>query len=767
MNQQGSWGVSHTRMPTESRPGHVALTAGLYEDPSALFKGWKSNPVDFDSVFNQSRMTWAWGSPDIIPMFVKASKNTIHGKSYPSSWQNFDGNPETITRLDSWVFQQFHEWLEDTGAKVKQLDGIILFLHLLGCDTAGHATKPHSREYSNCLIYVDREIERVTKRVDEFFDDKGTAYIFTSDHGMTEWGSHGSGSPDETETPLVVWGSGVNSSRQRVDVEQADIAPLMSSLLGISIPVNNEGVLPRKYLKDGNNKYGASALLSNVRQLELQVRGTRILNYGYGSELHRREIVLYEGIKTAEDLLQMGEVTKSIAEGEKLISFAKESLAYFRGYHRSRLMFYLTVTWLGWIALLFIKMTELPKSKKRSELKLACDIFFVCATILVLISHRGTSGWRLRSYGLLALLSSWMACRSFTSYSYPAVRGGWYWIAGTLLLTTVMSFGLEFRWALGAATLGSCAMQAALFKNADHRLIWTAIILSTFPLLPVVGSQPRIYFVLLALLIGGLTMMVSKHHNIGNLLKIVELVRFGTAALVCLNFVDGRTFISWLILVSTPLCVFAHPVGPKQRIFGVGLAFLPTLALLSVSYEPLFLVALTAHLLSWPLPTATDSNGPVRAGKKTLCVEDYPKAAFFMLYVLLGFFGTGNVASLSSFDPMWTRHFLTVFSPFTMCTLIVLKTAIPLLMVGCAIRTLAPANLFAGTMLLGDCLSLPVMYAVTPQGSWLDIGSAISRFVIAITLPCIMLVLHYISYPLVSCSFRKFGDIHLTTKQRV
>lgn len=66
---------------------------------------------------------------------------------------------------------------------------MILFLHLLGIDTNGHAHKPYSKEYLENIALVDAGIKEIVGVLEDAFDHDGkTAYVLTSDHGMTDWG---------------------------------------------------------------------------------------------------------------------------------------------------------------------------------------------------------------------------------------------------------------------------------------------------------------------------------------------------------------------------------------------------------------------------------------------------------------------------------------------------------------------------------------------------------------------------------------------------
>uniref|UniRef100_A0A3P9LPP1 GPI ethanolamine phosphate transferase 1 n=1 Tax=Oryzias latipes TaxID=8090 RepID=A0A3P9LPP1_ORYLA len=280
IEENGTWGVSHTRVPTESRPGHVALIAGFYEDVSAVAKGWKENPVEFDSVFNESRHTWCWGSPDILPMFAKgASGDHVYTHTYPAVEEDFASTD--ASRLDSWVFTQvklfwkmclhsyFPEMNKDTFFFLNLLmDKNIFFLHLLGIDTNGHAHRPMSEEYLNNIGLVDKGIAELVPVMEEFFGHDGrTAYVFTSDHGMTNWGSHGAGHPSETLTPLVVWGAGVNVAQRVAEPQSYEDHFLQEWKLEHIRRVDvNQGVLPILYLNN-SDQFKAESMYTNAIQV--------------------------------------------------------------------------------------------------------------------------------------------------------------------------------------------------------------------------------------------------------------------------------------------------------------------------------------------------------------------------------------------------------------------------------------------------------------------------------------------------------------------
>ena len=63
-------------------------------------------------------------------------------------------------------------------------------------------------------MLVDRIVEKISLLLDEFYlnDNHLTSFIFTADHGMTDWGSHGSGDNTERLTPFISWGAGIQSN---------------------------------------------------------------------------------------------------------------------------------------------------------------------------------------------------------------------------------------------------------------------------------------------------------------------------------------------------------------------------------------------------------------------------------------------------------------------------------------------------------------------------------------------------------------------------
>ena len=227
-------------------------------------------------MFNASAYVFAYGSEDIVPMFklgaTPGQMSRIEIACYDSDMQKFE---KDASWMDLWVLEKFQALIALSPshphyARLRS-DKLLIFLHLLGIDSTGHTYRPHSKEYTQNIHLVDSIVEKIHTLMESTFPDQKTSYIFTSDHGMHSRGVHGDGHPDNTRTPLIAWGAGIAHSAsspskatskrlfeepydhirktdgtilvtedeklvskswglsdiERVDVLQADIAPLM------------------------------------------------------------------------------------------------------------------------------------------------------------------------------------------------------------------------------------------------------------------------------------------------------------------------------------------------------------------------------------------------------------------------------------------------------------------------------------------------------------------------------------------------------------
>ncbi|RYP03694.1 hypothetical protein DL764_004955 [Monosporascus ibericus] len=731
--EHGTFGVSHTRVPTESRPGHVALIAGLYEDVSAVATGWKLNPVNFDSVFNRSRHTWSWGSPDILPMFEKgATPGRIDAFCYDAEFEDFS---KDAVHLDYWVFDHVKELFtaaekNRTLSSALRQDKIVFFLHLLGLDTAGHSYRPYSKEYLHNIKVVDQGVKEMTELIQKFYGDDRTAFVFTADHGMSDWGSHGDGHPDNTRTPLIAWGSGVAKPStypnglapghdayssdwnlnhiRRHDVAQADVAALMAYLIGVEFPANSVGELPLSYLS-ANMKEKAKASFVNAKEIleiyrvkeegkkanELKFRPYRPLSRDHGFPAEVR-------LASIQKLIDDGKYEEAIEESAALMKIGLEGMRYLQTYDWLFLRALITIGYLGWMAYAVARVVDLHvlQGTARSSRSLGGIVFF--SSVLVL------------------LYASFIISRSpYTYYAY--------------------AFFPVFFWEEVYARRGSLIKgRQALFGHVKSGTSVLSLLLNTIIYVGIIES-------LVGLII--LAMLVTRSSALSLQAKQ--------------GLPPGNQVVGWLVLIVSFLMPLAHRLQPNthylHRLLVIFLTCAPTFVILTISYEGLFYFTFSLTLLTWVrlehhrnaflssnVNKGQNSANPAEAVAdavisqfRPLTLSDARVALFFFVLLQSAFFSTGNIASISSFSLDSVSRLIPVFDPFSQGALLLLKLMIPFALISANLGILnkhlgvAPSALFMVVMALSDILTLYFFWVVKDEGSWLEIGSTISHFAIA------------------------------------
>lgn len=830
---EGSWGVSHTRVPTESRPGHVALIAGFYEDVSAVAKGWKENPVEFDSLFNESKYTWSWGSPDILPMFAKgASGDHVYTYSYDAQREDFGA--QDATKLDTWVFDKVKDFFDAARnnqslfSKVNE-EKIVFFLHLLGIDTNGHAHRPSSREYKDNIKKVDDGVKEIVSVFKHFYGDDGkTAFIFTSDHGMTDWGSHGAGHPSETLTPLVTWGAGIKfpekvSAQQfddkflkewklenwkRRDVDQADIAPLMASLIGVPFPLNSVGTLPVDYLNN-TGLFKAESMLTNAVQIleQFKVKMTQkkevTLPFLFTPFKLLSDSQQLDILRKARSYIKQEKFDEVVSLCEELIDLALKGLSYYHTYDRFFLGISVASGFVGWTSyasLLILKSHSNFTRSSRKEVKkphylLLCS-FVAIGVLVVCFLLIQVCPWTYYVYCLLpvpiwyAVLREYQVIQDLVAslLTFPPshfVAHLLVFILGIEVL--VLSFFYRYMLTAGLIVFAGWPFLTQPWTQAKITyLSWAlfSLLLAVFPLMPVVGRKPDLSLVmgagLLVLLLALAIVTVLTKRKITLVKEELLVLLLQVLSTVLSMYVVYSThhsllekeglplmnqIVSWTTLASSLVVPLLSSTILFQRLSSILLSLMSTYLLLSTGYEALFPLVLSCLMFVWIHMEQETLHQPGVSCKQKLTsiqftcntdiaqlrlldLDDVRRAFFLVFFLVTAFFGTGNIASINSFDLASVYCFLTVFSPFMMGALMMWKILIPFVLVMCAFEAvqittqLSSKGLFLIVLVISDIMALHFFFLVKDSGSWLDIGTSISHYVIVMSMTIFLVFLN-------------------------
>jgi phosphatidylinositol glycan class O len=189
-------------------------------------------------------------------------------------------NVEDLHSVDEGVIRHLFPLLQ----KEHQASWDVLIGHFLGVDHVGHRVGPNHPT----MKLKQQQMDTVLRRVVQEMDDD-TLLVLLGDHGMDSKGDHGGDGDLETSAAMWIYTKGPalstpeglssqlgvtphytfpGSPVSHRTIQQIDLVPTLSLLLGLPIPFNNLGTLiPELFIRRDDANHLANALRINARQI--------------------------------------------------------------------------------------------------------------------------------------------------------------------------------------------------------------------------------------------------------------------------------------------------------------------------------------------------------------------------------------------------------------------------------------------------------------------------------------------------------------------
>ena len=480
--------------------------------------------------------------------------------------------------------------------------------------------------------------------------------------------------------------------------------------------------------------------------------------------------------------VKSGDYQKATKLSLTLINLSLKGLNYYQKYDRVLLSCIVTLGFLGWITCIILQIfpEKLKKNEKRNMFINKLFFGFACIAVILLqiekapITHYLYSVLPLVCWNYVAQHWNTMKILCITSFNNVL-----YILFSLLILTIglevlVLSFFYRYTLSVGLIILGAWPLATPLVRTHVVTVaLWIihCLTLAVFPLLPVVGRDSFYLLVTLAGIlsfVGALVVLYLYKKNDGtfiNTTKLVLEVQFLILVLAIavlnhttysLSLKQGLPWMNQIFSWLTVICCIILPtlVTDKLvlRLLSTTMSLWSVYFLLSTSFESLFFLVLSSTMALWLIIehqlstfnqeyslTGIPVHNPRDGHARQVSFDDLRCAFFFVYFIITAFFGTGNIASINTFDPTAVYCFLTVFSPFIMGSLLILKILIPFIVVTCTFDAVhvvcrVPVNrLFLLVLIMTDFMAIQFFFFVQDYGSWLEIGTSISHFVIMLS----------------------------------
>ncbi|KAK7508127.1 hypothetical protein BaRGS_00000366 [Batillaria attramentaria] len=204
-------------------------------------------------------------------------------------------------------------------------DWDVMTLHYLGLDHIGHLAGPTSPLIKPKLQEMDTVIQQIYSAMQSWSASESPGLlVICGDHGMSDQGGHGGASPGEVLVPVVLLSPHTVFQHQKSgypDIDQIDLCPTLSALMGLPIPKNNLGCVEVAALPQN------TSLRDKVRAMQINAAQlARMLEKNVGDASQDHAYQLYKAALQSHSEWLAG--ANSSSESSKQSSGNQVLLAY-------------------------------------------------------------------------------------------------------------------------------------------------------------------------------------------------------------------------------------------------------------------------------------------------------------------------------------------------------------------------------------------------------------------------------------------------------